>query len=358
MKEIIVIDTNVLLNDPYALYAYSDAEIIIPQTVLSELDKLKMGRSDGEIRFRGREVSRTLFELSQHGSLLDGIELDNDALVRVMHHDPQAFPPALNPKNGDDRILSTAWLLMETRPEAHVVLLTNDLNMLLKAQTLGIDVEQHEHEYRRGFWSRFVASWRKRRVTLTWILVPIVLIGLFMSLWLFQVPSLITPVSTTTLATTSFPLREAQYLDVLKQDDSRYADWFLLGKLYLDWAEQLEAQSDFDDARKKRLAAAEAFDHTLRLRPNHVEAKTSLGTTHYFLGDLNEAISQYVQAIDRDPDYALAYFNLGFVLFQQKDYEGAARQFRAYVKLAPSGERSDFARERLQEFDAGSNPQI
>ena len=83
MEDIYIFDTNVLLNDPHAIFAYAKAEVVIPQTVLSELDKLKTGRIDREVRFRGREFSRILFELSEYGPLTEGIPLDNDAVVRV-----------------------------------------------------------------------------------------------------------------------------------------------------------------------------------------------------------------------------------------------------------------------------------
>lgn len=351
MDRILVIDTNVLLSDPYALYAYANSEIIVAQTVLTELDKIKMGRSDSGIRFRGREVSRTLFDLSQYGSLLEGIELDNGALIRVVQHDPNNFPPTLNPKNGDDKILGTAIQLQEENPSMPLTLLTNDLNMLLKAQTLGIDVQRHEQEYRRSSLSRFFAHFRKRKFSMTWVLVPLVLISLFISLWLFQVPSPITPVSSVIPGTTSFALQEAQLQDMLKKSGESYADWFQLGQLYLRWADQLQKEADFNAARDKRQAAVDAFKETLTLRQDHSMAKTSLGDAYFILGDLDAAISQYIQVINQNPDYPLAHFNLAFVLFDQRDYNGAAEHFRTYLKREPNGQYSEAAKVRLDEID-------
>ena len=66
----VVFDTNVLLADPGALLAYPDAEVIVPEPVLGEIDKLKTSRVDPDLRFRGREVSRMLFEFSEGGSLI------------------------------------------------------------------------------------------------------------------------------------------------------------------------------------------------------------------------------------------------------------------------------------------------
>ena len=72
----VVLDTNVLLADPRALFAYPGTEIVIPETVLSELDKLKTARIDPDLRFRGREVSRQIFELARDGSLTDGVDIE------------------------------------------------------------------------------------------------------------------------------------------------------------------------------------------------------------------------------------------------------------------------------------------
>ena len=69
MQKVVVLDTNVLLADPQALLSFPRAEVVIPETVLGELDKLKTARVDPDLRFRGREVSRLLFEFSEEGSL-------------------------------------------------------------------------------------------------------------------------------------------------------------------------------------------------------------------------------------------------------------------------------------------------
>ncbi len=356
MKKIIVIDTNVLLSDPQVLFKYDDSEIVIPQTVLAELDKIKLARSDREIRFRGREVSRILFELSQSGSLLEGIELDNEGTIRVSQHDPENFPPTLNSKNSDDRILSIAWRLMNDDPDSEVTLLTNDLNMLLKAQSFGITVDRHDFESRPSLGEKLMAPFKRKRLSLAWIIVPLALVGLVLGLWLFQVPSPISrPASTSVFDSRSFPLQEAQYLKVVNEDPSRSTSWFQLGHLYMDWGKQLQESANFEEARKKRESAIDSFRQGLRWDPDSALAKTSIGTAYFLLGNLNEAVSQYVQAINTKPDYALAYFNLGFVLFSQRDFDGAARQYKAYLELEPEGDRSNYARNRLSEIESDTS---
>lgn len=357
LAKIIVVDTNVLLSDPYALYSYPEAEVVVPQTVLSELDKLKLARGDSDVRFRGREVSRALFDLSQHGSLLGGIELDNGALVKVVQHDPQNFPETLNQKNGDDRILACAWRLKVENPEARVILMTNDLNMLLKAQALGIEVQQHEHVHRPGFWGRLLKVTRKRRIPVTWALIPIALFCFFVALWVLDVPSPLPSNQGPAISTTSFPLKEAQYLSMLKKSDPDEKILYQLGQLYLDWSDQLLHESKGSEAKEKQNLAVTALENALLVESRFPAARTSLGTAYYMLGKSETAISQFVQVINEDPDFALAYFNLGFLLHEQGDMDGAEDNFRTYLKLEPQGERSDFARERIREIGSADDTQ-
>ena len=83
----VVFDTNVLLADPGALLSFPDTNVVIPETVLGELDKLKTSRVDPDLRFRGREVSRVLFDLSEQGSLTEGVKLPDGGLLRVATDD-------------------------------------------------------------------------------------------------------------------------------------------------------------------------------------------------------------------------------------------------------------------------------
>ncbi len=350
MRTIVVIDTNVLLSDPNALFVYADAEIIIPQIVLSELDKIKVARNDRDVRWRGREISRILFDLSNYGNLTEGINLDNNSVIRVVPFEPEHFPENLSPKNADDRILGSALQAMRRRPDARVVLLTNDLNMLLKAQTLGVEVQQHENQSKPSPWRLLAGKLSSRRLALGWLAILVVLIGVFVGLWLF-VPS---PIPTTAVSpiiqTSSYTLKEVEYLNDLKASPNDFQGWYRLAKLYLDWAQQLRSGADFAQEREKLQSSVDAFNHALTLNPRSAPARTGLGNAYYFLGNNNEAVSQYIQSINYDRNYALAHFNLGFVLLNNmQDPSGAAKHFEAYLKLEPTGERSDYAREKLQE---------
>src|SRR5512139_2239332 len=103
--KIYVLDTNVLLADPGVILSFPDAEVVIPETVLAELDKLKTSRVDPDLRFRGREVSRVLFDLSEQGSLTEGVPLPDGGTLRVATED-NGMPEGLSARNADDRILA------------------------------------------------------------------------------------------------------------------------------------------------------------------------------------------------------------------------------------------------------------
>ena len=112
----VVLDTNVLLADPGSLLGFPDADVVIPETVLGELDKLKTSRVDPDLRFRGREVSRILFDLSEQGSLIDGVDLPDGGRLRVAPLDSEGqLPEGLATRNADDRILAVAYQLTHKR---------------------------------------------------------------------------------------------------------------------------------------------------------------------------------------------------------------------------------------------------
>ena len=136
----VVIDTNVLLSQPEVVNSFHDADVVIPEIVLSEIDKLKTARVDPELRYKGRQVSRILFELSETGGLHEGVELAGGSTLRVTGLGSDAdMPPGLSSRNTDDRILAVAIRLHEESGNP-VTLVTNDLNMLLKAQRFHLDV--------------------------------------------------------------------------------------------------------------------------------------------------------------------------------------------------------------------------
>lgn len=348
-KNIFIFDTNVILNDPYSIFAYDNAEIVIPQTVLAELDKLKTGRADREVRFNGREFSRILFDLSQYGTLTDGIPLDNESVVRIFPFDSnQEIPKSLNNRNADDRILACAWQTSRSNPAARVVLVTNDLNMLLKAQTLGIKVQQYEYRRSKGIFQNFFTKFTGRRITMIWLAIPVILVGLSIALWLFNIPSPLPTDSNSIITPATDPLQrfatqELDYINQLKDNPNNIQTWMALAKIQLDWANSYQNVGRTSEAKIKYEDAANSYRHVVKSEPKNVEAINSLGNINYLMGNSDQAINEYLQAININPNFAKAHYNLGVVLRQRQDLKNAKREFENYLKIEPKGNLADRA---------------
>ena len=192
MPDVVVLDTNVLLADPTVLLSFPRSDVVIPETVLGELDKLKTARVDPDLRFRGREISRILFDLSEEGSLVDGVELPDGGTLRVAPFESDVeLPSGLQTRNADDRILAAVF---QTRaiygPEASVTLVTNDLNMLLKAQTLGVPVHRHGDGIEGGFARRYlIRPFQRYRVPITILAVAVAVFAAVLVLAFYLQPS-------------------------------------------------------------------------------------------------------------------------------------------------------------------------
>ena len=100
-----VIDTNVLIQAPYALHRFEENQVILPVVVLEELDHLK--KADGEKGANARTAIRILENLRQKGDLLAGVPLENGGSLRVEKNFVDVeLPPDLrfrnrSPGNGD-----------------------------------------------------------------------------------------------------------------------------------------------------------------------------------------------------------------------------------------------------------------
>jgi len=144
MKKIFVIDTNVLLHDPRAIFSFEENDVIIPIVVIEELDKFKKGID--EIGRNARQVSRILDEFRQKGNLSKGVQLEGGGNLRVElnHQSPQHLPNELIATKADNRILSTALNLKHDN--LPVVLVTKDTNLRIKADALGLRAEDYESD--------------------------------------------------------------------------------------------------------------------------------------------------------------------------------------------------------------------
>ena len=142
MTKIYVLDTNVLLHDPGALFSFKEHEVVIPLAVIEEIDDQK--KRQDEIGKNARLISHMLDGLREKGKLAKGVALQNGGRLRieVNHQEAFDFPPALSSHKYDNRILAIAHNL--TREAGSLVrLVTKDLNLRIKADVIGIAAEDY-----------------------------------------------------------------------------------------------------------------------------------------------------------------------------------------------------------------------
>ena len=145
-----VLDTNVLMHDPAALFRFEEHDVILPLPVLEELDRLKAGTHENARS--ARQVSRTLGRLLDRidaGAVAAGVPLGPDGSSagtggRLFFLVPEGDPFA--GATADDRILSAAARVVAERPQQTVILVSNDINLRVKCAALGLRAEDYRAE--------------------------------------------------------------------------------------------------------------------------------------------------------------------------------------------------------------------
>lgn len=141
----IVIDTNVILFDAFALLKFGDVDLHIPFAVIEEVDKFK--RDQGENGRNARQFSRFVDVLRSKGSLAQGVQIENhETLVYITTDMMMAgVPSELDQSKADNRILSTALALQKQHPRAKVELISKDINLRIKADVYGINASDYDN---------------------------------------------------------------------------------------------------------------------------------------------------------------------------------------------------------------------
>jgi PhoH-like ATPase len=145
LKKIYVLDTNVLLQDPQAIFSFQDNEVVIPAVVLEEVDSKK--RYMDEIGRNARHVSKLIDSLRQQGKLHESISLYNGGALRIElnHRSFHQLQEIFVEKTNDNRILAVAKNLSleeETKENGRqVILVSKDTLVRVKADALGLQAE-------------------------------------------------------------------------------------------------------------------------------------------------------------------------------------------------------------------------
>jgi len=145
-----VIDTSVLLSDPWALNRFAEHEVVLPLVVIGELEAK---RHHPELGYFARQALRILDDLRiQHGRLDApipvGAELGGPATggtlhVELNHTDSAVLPAGFRNDSNDSRILACALNLAQERPAGQVVLVSKDMPLRVKASAVGLAADEY-----------------------------------------------------------------------------------------------------------------------------------------------------------------------------------------------------------------------
>lgn len=150
-RKIFLIDTNILLHEPLAIYSFQEHDVVIPMTVLEELDRIKDSKRD--VARDARVAIRALEKLFQNAppeDIAKGVKVDpnNEASGHISilaDFQLQETVKAFADKAGDNRILNAVLYLQKKSAPREVVLITKDINMRLRAKGAGV---KHVEDYR------------------------------------------------------------------------------------------------------------------------------------------------------------------------------------------------------------------
>jgi PhoH-like ATPase len=142
-KKIYVLDTNVLLSDFNALYAFKNNDLVIPLKVLEEIDKHKK-RQDG-VGANARQTIRELDKLREKGNVSEGVKLGSrKGNLCILGFSKNYLPLEFNIEDPDNQILATVYnVISKCDKDTKVTLVSQDINMRVKADALGIAAEDY-----------------------------------------------------------------------------------------------------------------------------------------------------------------------------------------------------------------------
>ncbi|MDP4085682.1 MAG: PhoH family protein [Bacillota bacterium] len=147
MSKIYVLDTNVLLQDPYSIFSFEDNEVVIPAVVLEEVDSKK--RYMDEIGRNARHVSRLIDNFRATGKLHERIQMENGGTLRIElnHRSFHELQDIFIEKTNDNRILAVAknlFLEEQTKENGRkVILVSKDALVRVKADAIGLYAEDY-----------------------------------------------------------------------------------------------------------------------------------------------------------------------------------------------------------------------
>lgn len=143
-KKIYVLDTNVILHDSSCIYQFKENDVVVPITVLEELDQFKKGNDT--LNFHAREFARSLDALSGDTLFEDGVRI-GPGKGKISIRLEQEFHPDLaitfSAEKLDHHILNIAYILSKQHSEKSVILVSKDVNLRMKAKAIGLTAQDY-----------------------------------------------------------------------------------------------------------------------------------------------------------------------------------------------------------------------
>jgi len=147
-QKVFVLDTNVFLHEPSSMYKFGNNIVVIPITVIEEIDNFKKDLND--LGRNAREFSRIMDKLRNEGRLSEGVDIETPngtgtLIVELFNKEAEsALPPELIPSKADNRILAAALKYLKSHGRENVIFITKDTNLRIKSDALGIPSEDFE----------------------------------------------------------------------------------------------------------------------------------------------------------------------------------------------------------------------
>jgi len=143
-KKIFIIDTNVVLFDPHAIFKFAEHDVVIPIVVVEEVDKFK--RDQSENGRNARSFSRVIDELRAKGPLSKGIPIKGGGKLYIDIGGTERIPelPDLDMQKADNQMLAMAKRYSLSQKDKEIIFISKDINLRIKADACGIRAEDYE----------------------------------------------------------------------------------------------------------------------------------------------------------------------------------------------------------------------
>ncbi len=145
-RKIFVLDTSVIIYDHTAIKNFKEHDVVIPITVLEELDNFKKGNDTKN--YAAREFTRYIDKLSGSNTLQDWTRINGKShgyfKIELNYSKKINTEKVFDERKGDHRILNTALYVVESNPGRKVILVTKDINLRIKAKSFNLQAEDYE----------------------------------------------------------------------------------------------------------------------------------------------------------------------------------------------------------------------